>query len=88
MTDLNGLRLCRILCEESICACVLLAPQSEKSHCEAELGNLAAEVLGKPVKRDEVLMAVEVLRKSIDKILRLEREVQRLKGRRTVPDIH
>jgi AmiR/NasT family two-component response regulator len=79
LSDLSGLRLCRILCEESICACVLLVPQSEKTHCEAELGNYAAEVLTKPVKRDELMMSIEVLRKSIDKILRLEREVQRLK---------
>lgn len=79
LMDLSGLRLCRILCEESICACVLLTPHSEKPHCEAELGNYAVEVLAKPVKRDELIMSIEVLRKSIDKILRLEREVQRLK---------
>lgn len=79
LTDLSGLRLSRILCEESICACVLLAPQSELGRCEAELGSYAAEVLAKPVRKDDLIVSIEVLKKSIEKIHKLEREVQRLK---------
>jgi len=79
LADLNGLRLCRILCEENICACVLAAPPSEKGHCIAELDLYSAEVLIKPVKREELFVALEILKKSVDRIQKLEKEVQRLR---------
>lgn len=79
LMDLNGLRLSRIFCEETICACILFVPQNEKGLCEAELGTYTAEVLAKPVRKDDLILSIEVLRKSLERIHKLEREVQKLK---------
>jgi AmiR/NasT family two-component response regulator len=79
LADFNGLRLCRILCEENICACVLASPPAEKMRCISELGLCSAEVLSKPLKRDELFIALEILKKNVDRIQKLEKEVQRLR---------